>query len=223
MLRAVVFDMDGVIVDSEPLHVEAEKQTFALFGIDVVEDELRKYMGRTSRILLEDFIERYQLDTTLEDLYSVHKMNLLRLYNDDVEVIPGVIRLIEELQSADVDLALASSSDHDLITSVLEKFQLAPFFKVVVSGEEMDRAKPHPDIFLETSRRLDIPPEMSIVIEDSNAGVRAAKAAGMVCIGFRSPHSHGQDLNEADLIVDDLKEIGYERLVGLMDGVDPAG
>jgi HAD superfamily hydrolase (TIGR01509 family) len=215
--------MDGVIVDSEPLHVRAEMETFAPFGIDVTREELQRYMGRTSRMLLEDFIEKYRLDTTLEDLYSVHKMHLLRLYEDDVEAIPGVMRLMNELQNAEVDLALASSSDHDLIASVLEKFQLASYFKVVVSGEEMDRAKPHPDIFLETSRRLDILPEMSVVIEDSNAGVRAAKAAGMVCVGFRSPHGHGQDLNEADLIVDDLREIRYERLVGLMNGVDPTG
>jgi len=210
--------MDGVIVDSEPLHVRAERQTLASYGVELVEQELQSYMGRTSAMLLSDFIEKYRLDATLEEIYPKHKANLLRLYRDEVQPITGALELISDLTRAKVDLALASSSDKDLISSVLEKFNLSSFFKVVVSGEEMEQTKPHPGIFLEAARRLGYDPEECVVIEDSNAGVRAAKSAGIPCVGFQSPHSKNQDLSEADLIIDDLRAVDTERLTMLVDG-----
>jgi len=218
LLRAVIFDMDGVIVDSEPLHIEAERKTLAPYGIKLEENELQKYMGRTPKVLLEDIIEKYRLNTTIEEIYPVHKKNLLNLYKNEVELIPGVLELITDLDSEGVALALASSSDKVLILSVLEKFHLSDFFKVIVSGEEVKNVKPSPDIFLKTAQKLGYSPGECAVIEDSSAGVRSARSAGMVCVGFRSPHSKGQDITEAELVIDDLREIDYQVLKGLVDG-----
>lgn len=219
MLRAVIFDMDGVIVDSEPLHVKAERQTMAPYGVEVAEKEMQGYMGRTPKILLRELIKRYRLDAALETIYTSHKMNLLTLYQNEVEPIPGALGLICDLVREGKDLALASSSDNDLISVVLDKFCLSPSFNVVVSGEEVVRVKPYPDIFLEATRRLGYDSRECIVIEDSKAGVRASKSAGIPCVGFRSPHSKNQDLSEAEIIIDDLREIDTKGLEMLLDGI----
>jgi HAD superfamily hydrolase (TIGR01509 family) len=106
-------------------------------------------------------------------------------------------------------MALASSSTQRVIDTVLEKLALVGVFDPVVSGEEVEHGKPAPDIFLRTAGLLEIPPETCLVIEDSANGVRAAKAAGMVCIGFRNPNSGAQDLSAADAIVASLDEIRF--------------
>ena len=219
MFDAFIFDMDGVIVDSEPLHMKAERQTLAPYGIVLSPQELQSYMGRSTRFLLENIIQHYDLDTTVGKLYPDHMKNLLRLYREEVELMPGVLALIDDLTKHDVTLALASSSDNDLISSVIDKFHIASSFTVVVSGEDVRRTKPYPDIFLEAVRRLDYYPCECVVIEDSNAGVRASKNAGIPCVGFRSPNSKNQDLSEASLIIDTLQAIDTQRLKHLVDNV----
>ena len=210
MFKAVIFDMDGVIVDSEPLHIKAERRTLAPFGLDISDEEFHAYMGQTPRILLNGMIKKYNLNTSIDDLYAVHIQNLLSLYRDEVEPIPGALDLISQLKEYGVSLALASSSDMNLIKVVMEKFGLTETFKEVTSGQELERVKPFPDIFLKTSERLHIPPKECVVIEDSTSGIRAAKAAGMTCIGFRSPNSKNQNYSDADVIVDDLRSVDME-------------
>lgn len=218
MLKAVIFDMDGVIVDSEPLHIKAERMLFAPLGIDVSDEELQSYMGRTPQILLADIIRKYGLDTTLDEVYPKHKENLAKLYRDEVKPIPGALDTIHSLRSSDIDLAIASSSDLLLISTVLDKFELDEKFASYVSGEEVKNVKPHPDIFLEAAQRLGVRPKECVVVEDSNAGVRAAKSAGMTCIGFESPNSPNQDLDLADLVVDDLTDLRVDLLNRLIEG-----
>jgi HAD superfamily hydrolase (TIGR01509 family) len=218
LLRAVIFDMDGVIVDSEPAHVKSERQLFAPYGISLSDEELQSYMGRSSWFLLEDIIRKYGIDAKAERLYPEHKKNLLQLYREEVEPIPGALELIGDLKNRGVDLALASSSDRDLVLSIVEKFQLTSTFCVLVSGDEVQRVKPHPDIFLKALERLGRSPRESIVIEDSQAGVQASNSAGIICVGFRSPHSQTQDLSEASMVVDDLCTVNYRLLNKLIDG-----
>lgn len=219
MLEAVVFDMDGVIVDSEPLHIKSEKQVFARYGVHLSDEELRDYMGRSSRLLFEDLIKKYTLDIALEDIYPSHIENLVRLYKEESDPIPGALELIEDLNIRGIELALASSSDHALIAAFLEKFWDSHVFHVVVSGQDVSHTKPHPAIFLEAVGRLGHPAEACVVIEDSQAGVLASKRAGIPCVGFRSPHSLSQNLSEATLVVDDLRELNYDRLNSLVDSV----
>lgn len=219
MLKAVIFDMDGVIVDSEPAHVKSERQLFAPYGIALSDEELQSYMGRSSWFLLEDIIRKYGIDAKAERLYPEHKKNLLQLYRETVEPIPGALELIGELKKKGVDLALASSSDRDLVLSVVEKFQLTSIFNVLVSGDEVERVKPHPDIFLKVVDRLGCSPRECVVIEDSQAGVQASNSAGVPCVGFRSPHSQTQDLSEASMVIDDLRTMNYRLLNELIDGI----
>ncbi|MFC1502208.1 HAD family hydrolase [bacterium] len=214
-MQAIIFDMDGVLVDSEPLHIKAEQRTFASFGLSISDAEFRSYMGRTVRIMLSEIIQKYNLNTTLESIYPIHQKNLALLYKEEVESIPGISRLIRDCKKRNYRMAIASSSDKVLIQSVLDKFQWAPYFEAVVSGEEINRTKPFPDIFLEAARRLKVDPISCAVIEDSTAGVQAAKAAGMMCIGFSSPNSPGQDLSKADLLIHDIPSLSLNYIESL--------
>ncbi len=217
MLRAVIFDMDGVIVDSEPVHMEAERQTLSPYGIFLSDADLQNYMGRSTRYLLQDVVEKFDLNVTADELYPKHMCRLRRLYRESVDAIPGALALIDELKKQEIDLALASSSDKSLIDSVVDKFHLASSFHTIVSGEEVVRTKPDPEIFLETLNRLHRHPQECVVIEDSCAGVRASRAAGIPCVGFLSPHSGNQDLSEATAVVESLNIINAEWLHRLIE------
>jgi len=217
LCTAIIFDMDGVVVDSEPLHIRAEKKSFVPYGIHLTDRDLQGYMGRSSRIFLQDMIKKYNLNTTIHEMYPEHKRHLLQLYREEITPIPGVLSLMNILKKEGLDMALASSSDRDLIDVVVEKLHLSEFLKTSVSGEEVKRTKPSPDIFLETARRLHCAPHTCVVIEDSAAGIEAALSAGMASVGFRSPHSLNQDLKEAHLVVDDLQKINVQQLIRLAE------
>ena len=216
MLKAVIFDMDGVIVDSEPLHHRAIRETFLPYDVDIRDEELYSYIGIPSRIVIQDTIERFDLDVGAEKLIQTHKSILKDLYSDSIP-ISGVLELVEIVHDSDVKLGLASSTDLDLIRVVLDRLALDAFFDTVVSVEEVEHPKPMPDVYLEAARRLDCEPKTCLAIEDSQAGVQSAKGAGMRCLGFSSPNSPHQDLHQADMIFGDLWELELSELKGLMD------
>ena len=211
MFEAVIFDLDGVIVDSEPLHHRAIRETFAPHGIRIFDEELQAYMGVPSRIVIQDLAELHDLDVGISALSEEHKSHLRTLYAESIP-ISGALELLEAVNASDLKLGLASSTDRDLIEVVLERLALNGFFNAVVSGEEVEHPKPMPDIYLEAARRLECEPRGCTAVEDSQAGVQSAKGAGMRCIGFRSPHSLGQDIGQADVIVEDLWELDLDRL-----------
>jgi len=223
MFDAIIFDMDGVIVDSEPLHIKAERQTLAPFNLNIADAEFHAYMGQTPRMLIEDIIRKYKLPVTLSSLYAIHEKNLLHLYRQQVLPIEGALDLIQEVSAAKIKLGLASSSDIDLIEAVLEKFSLGNVFGQFASGEEVEQTKPNPDIFLLAAERLKVNPANCLVIEDSTNGVKAAKAAGMTCIGFNSPNSHNQNYDEADLLIDCLTDLDIAGIRVLWDAVNIPG
>jgi len=213
LYQTVIFDMDGVLTDSEPLHVQAEKETFASFGVTLKPSDLYRYMGRTPRILIQGIIEQYGLNIHADALYPRHSERLRNLYRSRAEPIPGALEFLRRCLRQGLKLGLASSSEMNLIRIVLQKFQLKDSFHAVTSGDEVGRVKPDPDIFLLTAKKLNCPPKRCAVIEDSGAGVRAAKAAGMFCVGFKGINSPEQDLSPADIQVDDFRSWdGYPLL-----------
>lgn len=210
MFKAIIFDMDGVIVDSEPLHIRAERLTLAPYNLDISDEEFHAYMGQTPKKLLEGMIAKYHLPVTIEEIYPIHAAHLLRLYRQDVLDLPGAVPLIRQLLNQGVTLGIASSSDMALIEAVVDKFDLRPAFHALTSGQELKRVKPNPDIYLLAAKRLGCDPSECCAIEDSTAGVKAAKAAGMMCVGYESPNSPGQNHDEADLVVDDLRQLSVD-------------
>src|SRR5690606_5762616 len=155
--------------------------------------------------------ERHGIEHPVDELVKMTNSLVTPYFNslEKMEPMPGVKNLIEKLKEKGIPLAVASSSYADVIEIILQKTGLQSYFDVVVSSQMAGASKPEPDIFLLTARKLSVPPEKCIVIEDSTNGIKAAKAAGMFCIAFAGPGSELQDQTQADLIVVDFGEIEF--------------
>lgn len=207
MIEAVIFDNDGVLVDSEPLHHLAETQTLAQFNIDFTEEDFKKYVGIGWHKMLSDWIVTYNLPTTTEKLREIHERNLINAFEKYVEQTPNVEKFIIALKNKNYKLGVASSSSRVLVETGLRKTRLLHYFDLVVCSDNVKNTKPDPEIYLLTADRLGISPEKCFVIEDSSTGVKAAKAAGMQCGGYQNPNSGNQDLSRADVIFKDFFEL----------------
>jgi beta-phosphoglucomutase family hydrolase len=216
-LEAVIFDMDGVIIDSEPIYFKIERDLFDELGLDVSQKEHESFVGMTMEGLWEKMTDEYQLEETIEDLTKLHKDSVFKYMSEakELPIVEYIKELIEELRNRKIKLAVASSSPKKLIEIILTKFNLQDSFDLIISGEEVEKGKPAPDIFTEAAYRLDINPNDCVVIEDSSNGVKAAKAAMMKCIGFQNINSGDQDLSLADITVDSIGKIDVKLLKGL--------
>lgn len=211
MLEAVIFDMDGVIIDSEPFHLDICLELFKKLNIAMPEDEYKTYIGVSNTSMWTTIKNRYCLKESVNELATLQSNACIEyLKEKDEKPIPGVVDILESLKQNEIKIALASSSPMEGIRLVLDKFNISHYFQAVISGENLERGKPAPDIFLNAAKILKAQPQFCTVIEDSNHGVSAAKAAGMKCIGFQNPNSGNQDLKAADLIVNSLKDLNLE-------------
>jgi len=205
--------MDGVIIDSEPLHYEVNKEIFSEFDIEVSEKEYNSYIGTANKEMWDMIVEKHNLDKNAGELTNLQQeKNLEHIKNDEVELMANVKSLLNELKYSELKLALGSSSPKKLINEVISNFNLENHFKIVRSGENVENGKPAPDLFLKISKELKIKPENILVIEDSHNGVKAAKKAGMNCIGFSNDNSGNQDLSIADLIIEDFSKLTLEQI-----------
>ena len=213
-MEAFIFDMDGVIIDSEPLHSRVKMETFAHFGLPFDEGDLAQYMGRTSVDIFSDVLKKeHRTDVSVQEIVNYKHAHYLELaVGGALEAIPGSLELIARLRAAGVPLALATSSWRRVVDAILVQFDLTEAFASVISGSELPKSKPDPAIYRLSAEALGVDPRKCVVLEDTAAGVVAAKGAGMYCIGFRSPHSGVQDLSRADEIVDDLATIDVAKL-----------
>lgn len=211
MISCVIFDMDGVIIDSEPIYFEVEQQLFKEVGLDLTREEHATYVGRSD--LWHSVKEKYQLDIDPEEITSEEKRRYLDILKNsfDGDPIKGVPELIKSLDDRGVELVLASSSEMKNIELVLTKFGLIDYFDLRISGADLPTSKPHPEIFEKAADMAQTTPQNCLVIEDSANGVKAAKSANMICVGFRNPNSGNQDLSPADWIIDSFEEFDLNR------------
>ncbi|MFY9176767.1 MAG: HAD family hydrolase [Caldicoprobacterales bacterium] len=208
-----MFDMDGVIIDSEPLHFESDKMVMREFGVELTDEELNRYVGVANPQMWIELKDKYSIDLSVDELIEMQHMNKLKLLEDNqLETIRGIDELITDLQRKGIAVALASSSNMEFIQLVLKKLGITECFQVIVSGDDVEKGKPEPDIFLKAAELLKVRPQDCIVLEDSAHGVNAAKRAGMKCIGFINPNSGNQDLSKADKIVSTLEGLEYDCL-----------
>jgi beta-phosphoglucomutase-like phosphatase (HAD superfamily) len=219
MLRAVIFDMDGVLVDSEPYHHQAETRIFADLGISVPDEERRTFVGMSGRKMWEIIRERHAPRLSVEELLSFDRGQRLSFFSTigTIRPIPGVTRLLGDLRAHNMKIGLASSSIMDLIRLITGAAGIGNYFDILVSGEEVEHGKPAPDIFMRAAMLLGVGTRECVVIEDSENGVRAAKAAGIACVGFNNPGFRSQDLSMADLVVDDFARLDYAALSGVLE------
>ncbi len=205
--RAVIFDMDGVIVDSEPRHERAFLEVVTELGYgDNHGVQFAKYIGRTDREIWVDFVTRHKPAHSLEDLLAMKRARVLKILRRDQPLFEGLPELIEKLTKR-FRLALASGSEPLVVEEVLRFRGLRRFFSVVTTSSEVKHGKPAPDIFLHASRLMGVEPRDCWVVEDSKPGVAAGLAAGMRVVAITNTHPAGE-LTNATKVVATYEEIG---------------
>ena len=217
MIQTVIFDMDGVIVDTEPVHHFAYQQHFEQLKIDVSPEMYASFTGNSTKNIYERLKIAFNLTDDIKTLVET-KRNLFNEAFDqkkDLYLLDGVEDLIKELNENEIQLILASSSANVTIERIFNRFNLHSYFSHKVSGEDFPKSKPHPAIFQHAAFLSKTPVDNCIVIEDSTNGIMAAKAAGIYCVGYESVNSKLQDYSLADLVISHFNELNFEIIKGL--------
>ena len=200
MKKYVIFDMDGVLVDTEPLHFQVWKQIFAERGLEIDHEHYKDCIGSTNQFLLELILKNYGRDFRNDPSIFVRFTEIKDQYVEEngFPRIEGAAEAVLELHRKGIKMAVASSSPIRYIHLAMENLGIKSCFSVLQSGEQVKNPKPAPDTFLAAAQSLGASPEECVVVEDSTKGTQAARAAGMYCIGFANPHSGNQNLAAAD-------------------------
>ena len=202
-VKAIIFDMDGVLVNTEPHHLILEKKLFKRLGLEINGQEHGNYLGLSTIQMWLEITKKYDLPQTPEELTGKNREEIINYFSklDVVELMPGIWELLEKLNQKGIPLALASASEAAVVELILSKTELKKYFTHIVSLEAVGKSKPEPDIYLHTAKLLDVAPEECLVIEDSPNGIKAAKSANMICIAY------SKDQNLADEFTDDFSEM----------------
>tara|TARA_B100000767_G_scaffold109863_1_gene105161 strand:+ start:2827 stop:3486 length:660 start_codon:yes stop_codon:yes gene_type:complete len=214
VLKAVLFDMDGVIVDSEPLHKKAYYEMFKNVDIKVSEKLFESFTGQTTLMICKTLCKDFSLNQDPEELVTLKRKHFKYIFENDTNfhLIDGVLDLIKDYTKNGLKLVLASSASMITINKIFNKFKLDKFFISKLSGGDLKASKPHPEIFIKAAIASGFEKSQCLVIEDSTNGIKAANAAGIYCIGFDSYNSKNQDYSKADLVVRNLNQIYFNKI-----------
>jgi HAD superfamily hydrolase (TIGR01509 family) len=216
MIKAVIFDMDGTIVDSEPIYDRVNAEIYEKYGFNLSQEDYDRHMGANMKDIWTDILERYsvkeefshyQIEDFMED--HIHSSYQGLAEAEDLELMPGVKDWFEFLKDHGYKMIIASSSYAPVIEHVYQRFGLGQYMEGYVDGNSIENGKPAPDIFLKAAAELGVKPEDCLIIEDSEHGVNGAHQAGAKVIGFNRAQSDSQDLSKADLII---REYNQENL-----------
>jgi HAD superfamily hydrolase (TIGR01509 family) len=210
---AVVFDMDGVLIDSEPLHYRVLNQVLRdAEGYTLTEAENDEFLGTTTEAMFGTLIARHALRHSIAEYVQAYESALLEVLQRPLTPQPGVVALIEQCAARGVAVAVASSSKRSWVTTTLRSLGIARWFCVVVSGDDVVRGKPDPEIYLLTAERLGVRPERCLAIEDAPNGVASARRAGMTVLGVRTPYTAHLKLEGVLRSVDSLEDVRLDEL-----------
>jgi beta-phosphoglucomutase family hydrolase len=221
VIKGVIFDMDGVLIDSEPMHYKVFMQYAKEFlSLEIASEEYNSFIGSTNTHMFTFLKDKYNLKQAVSDMAKEYDQKIeefLLSTNETIAPIDGVDVLVSQLYKENIKLAVASSSEKNRIDIVIDMFGMDKYFSAKISGQQVKHSKPAPDIFLLAAKTLGLDPEECAVIEDSKNGVAAAKAAGMKCIGYTNPNSGNQDISRADRIIDNFAEINHYQILALAE------
>ncbi len=205
-IKAVIFDMDGIIVDSEPWQMIAMRHAVAPFNITLTDEELSEFIGiRTTESFLV-LKERHNIPISVEELTEIKDKHYKKILMQEIQPRENLLDLIKYLNNK-YRLALASSSTEEEVDNILHLLNLIKYFAVIVTGDDVTNGKPDPEIFLKTADKLKIPCEDCAVIEDSRNGINAARKTGMMSIAVPTKDTLAHDFSNADYVFGDLIEI----------------
>lgn len=218
MLKAVLFDMDGVIVDTEPLHRKAYYKMFEEVNIEMTNIHYESYTGRSTHNICKKLCKHFQLSQSPESLVAIKRKHFKFIFDNDdkLSLLTGVRDLIKEYHNNGLKLVLASSASMTNINRIFKRFDLDRYFVGKISGADLKASKPHPEIFIKAAKLAGHRPNECLVIEDSTNGIKAAKAAKIFCVGYNSPNSKNQDYTKADLVISSFREIEFEKVHSLI-------
>ena len=208
-VNCIIFDMDGVIIDSEEIHKKAYYETYKYLGVNVSEDLYKSFTGSSTINAFQRLVAHFNLDNNPEDLVIYKRERYVNYFENDpnLSLVNGVEELIKHLYNKGYTLILASSSAMINIDRVFNRFKLNSYFKGKISGADLAESKPHPEIFEKAALLAKATKENCIVIEDSDNGVKAANDAGIFVFGYANILSEGQTLENADAVIHHFKEI----------------
>ncbi len=213
---AVIFDMDGVIVDSNPVHKIALKKFLVMHGHNLTEQELKeKIYGRANKDWLPELFDNDLSPDEFKKMAEEKEALFRKLYAPAIKPVKGLLRFLYQLRELNIPIALATSAPPANVTFTLEKTNTADFFETIIDESQINHGKPDPEIYLKTARQLGIEPDRCIVIEDSMAGVQSAAVAGCKVIGMTTTHSK-EDFVNTVLVIDDFDELDITSLEDLL-------
>lgn len=214
MIKAVIFDMDGVIVNSEPLHKKAYYNMFKDFKLDVSESLYESFTGKSTYSICEQLCLKFNLSITPYELVNSKRKHFKYIFENDksFKMIDGAFELIKDYYKNNLKLVLASSASMLTINKVFEKFDLDKFFVAKISGADLKQSKPNPEIFLKAAKISGHNKKDCIVIEDSTNGIIAANSAGIFCVGYKSKNSLNQNYSLADLVISNFNQICFKEI-----------
>ena len=216
-LKCVIFDMDGVIIDSEEIHKKAYYETFESLGVAVSEELYKTLTGASTLNAFQKLVNHFNLLENPEELVLAKRKRYVNYFENDpdLHLVHGVENLIKTFHAKGLKLVLASSSAMVNIDRVFNRFHLNPYFIGKISGADLAESKPNPEIFQKAAALAKVSPMECIIIEDSDNGVQAANAAGIFVFGYHNPLAADQTLENANISVKEFDEI-LNHLVGII-------
>jgi len=207
MIKGAIFDLDGLLIDTEKFQRESWIEILKPFGAHVTKEEYFEYSGKTGKFIEAGIIKNHNLQTKKGALLEKKEKLLLEwLKTKKIEILPFGKEAIKFFSEREMKVAVCSSSPRDELKLKLRRTGLSPFFKVVVSRDDVERGKPHPDMYLLAAKEIGLKPEECIAFEDTQYGMESAKSAGMVCLAVPNELSRKQDFSRADGVFKNLKE-----------------
>jgi beta-phosphoglucomutase family hydrolase len=211
----IIFDMDGVLADTGPIHFESWVKMAREIGVEFTKDFFERTFGKQSIPITRELVGSNTDQQHVKKWANLKEEYYREMVKGKLEPLPGVINLIKNLKAKELKIAVGSSGPSANVELLLRSLKIKHFFDIIVTAEDIEQSKPAPDVFLYAAKKLNIKPEQCLVIEDAPVGIIAAKRAGMKVIALTTTH-HKDDLPEADLIIKDLSYIDVSDILKLL-------